>query len=80
MERNSDNSKQPDKSTPEKNIDSPINMEPAEGSNEDLHSLTPDEDASVDPNTVEDKPTFKSAAEEENRENNTGRFDGTVGI
>lgn len=75
MESNSE--KHPDKSTPEKNIDSPINMEGTEGKNEELNSLTPDEDASVDPNEVADKPTFRSS---ESKENNTGKFDGTVGI
>ncbi len=77
METNHSNEKHPDKSSPEKNIDSPINIEGTEDENANLESLTNDEDASTDPNEVADKPGFR---DNENRENNTGRFDGEVGI
>ncbi len=77
METNHEKGKHPNKSNPEKNIDSPINIQGTEGENADLESLTNDEDASTDPNDVADKPAF---GDNENRENNTGRFDGTVDI
>lgn len=76
--KNSEKSKHPDKQTPENNVDSPINLRGTERENKELNSLTNDEDSATDPNEVKDKAAFGD--NNENEENNTGRFDGTIGI
>ncbi len=77
MESNSQHpEKQKDRSDAEMNIDSPKNMLPAEGKNEELKSLTPDEDSDTNPDQVDDKASFGDT----NREEQTGKFDGEVGI
>lgn len=77
MENNSQHpEKQKERSDAERNIDSPINMRPAEGKNEDLRSLTPDEDSDTNPDQVEDKASFG----DRNRDEETGKFDGEIGI
>ncbi|HEX9979161.1 MAG TPA: hypothetical protein VGB50_01190 [Flavobacterium sp.] len=59
-------------------FDSPVNTRPAMGENDNLESLTPDEDAGTDPNEVPDKPSFNR--DNEDSQNTTGTFDGEIGI
>ena len=63
---------------PEDIFDSPLNTRPAMGENNELESLTPDEDAGTDPSEVPDKPSFNR--DNEDSQNTAGTFDGEIGI
>jgi len=64
-------------SSEEKNIDSPINTRNAAGAGSD-QSLTQDESADTDPNDVANKASFSDNSDK--GKNDTGRFDGNIGI